>query len=224
MIITDKSNKHLTKNNRNINRWRWKIQVHINIYMSKPLHLLFIFNINLICLIVSYAYRFDIGFGPLGTSWASTPNSFPAPCFWGLWGWKVVEVDEDDMVDLEEVVEEGFMVDVGWWDKLMMRRRMRKSVRKWKKLSCFEVLDSAMQFERKIHPPRDHKGSISINQLHQGYGGRWKRKNDKFIERGKRYQILLERERERKRKMRNFNKSDLIGGIEFDEHLSKTQY
>lgn len=191
MTIIIKSNKPLTKNNRNINWWRWKIEVHIYEYLSR--YISFSSSILTICLITCYAYRFDIGFGPLGTSWASTPNSFPAPCFWDLWGCKFVEVDDDDgMVDLVEVVEEGFRVDVGWWDKLMRRRRMRRSVRKWKKLSCFEVLGSAMQFERKIHPPRDHKGSISINQLHQGYGGRWKRKNDRFIER--------ERKRERKEK------------------------
>lgn len=54
---------------------------------------------------------------------------------------------------------------------------MKKSVRKCKKVGDFEkvseigdddVLGCAMQVERRNHPPRDHKGSISINQKHQG--------------------------------------------------------
>lgn len=52
---------------------------------------------------------------------------------------------------------------------------MKRSVRNCRKVGDFEkdseigdgVLGSAMQFERKDHPPRAHKGSISINQ-HQG--------------------------------------------------------
>lgn len=86
----------------------------------------------------------------------------------------VVDMGESDegLVFSEEAMVEG----CGWWDRLIRRRRMKKSVKKWRKFGDFDEqgseigdddddLGSAMQIERKDHPPRSHKGSISINQL-----------------------------------------------------------
>ena len=81
--------------------------------------------------------------------------------------------DSDDLMGSEESMVEGYG---RCWDKLMRRRRMKRSVRRCREMGDFEkhseigdgVLGSAMQFERKDHPPRAHKGSISMNQLQQG--------------------------------------------------------
>lgn len=83
----------------------------------------------------------------------------------------------------EEAIDEGLVV-VGFDMGLTRRRKMKNTMeRKRSKLGFNLVWNSetdgdeddgdvlgaaAMQFGRRNHPPRAHKGSISMNQ-HQGY-------------------------------------------------------
>jgi hypothetical protein len=121
-----------------------------------------------------------MGFGPLGTSWASAPNSLLVCLFLVCLGCKfavdVAVVDAEGskrslLMGAEDAMDDGFIE----LDKLMSTRKMKRMERKttkgcdlvWISEMDDEVLGTAMQFGRNNHPPRSHKGSKSMNQ-HQG--------------------------------------------------------
>lgn len=134
-----------------------------------------------------------MGFGPLGTSCAAAPNSLlvleldddddeEVVClFLVCFGCKfVVDVADDaegSKRSLLIITEDDTMDDGGFieLEKLMRRKKMKRTARKKRKgwdlvwISEMEddVLGTAMQFGRRNHPPRSHKGSKSMNQ-HQG--------------------------------------------------------
>lgn len=72
----------------------------------------------------------------------------------------------------DDTMDDGGFIEL---EKLMSRKKMKRKARKKRKgwdlvwISEMEgdVLGTAMQFERRNHPPRSHKGSKSMNQ-HQG--------------------------------------------------------
>ena len=132
----------------------------------------------------------EIGFGPLGTSCSSAPNSLPAissfdeRCeFWVFRGCKFV-VDAaagfNDFEGSEEAIVGGFRR----WDKLMRRRRKKRRVMIWRQESDFvkvfessgDCLGAAMQSERRNHPPKSPQGF----NIHQPAQRRRERERERF--------------------------------------------
>lgn len=121
-----------------------------------------------------------MGFGPLGTSWASAPNSLFEGLFLGCLGCKFA-VDLADaegskrtlLTGADEEAMDGLFMGL---DKLMRRRKMKRmEIKRTKGCDDFvwiseiddddDVFGTAMQFGKRNHPPRAHKGSKSMNQL-----------------------------------------------------------
>ena len=141
-------------------------------------------------------YLFDIGFGPLGTSCASAPNFLrldfddggdddddeeeeevcvDCVCF----GCKfmVVKVGSEDsnrnlLMEIDATIFVGLIGLLGLVNKTKMKRSARKK-KKWCDLLRVSLIvdcdfgDAMQVMEKRNHPPRSHKGSISMNQ-HQG--------------------------------------------------------
>ncbi|KAL5794829.1 hypothetical protein ACOSP7_003423 [Xanthoceras sorbifolium] len=136
-------------------------------------------------------YLFDIGLGPLGTSCLLAPNSLRIDfeeeevcmVLVSLGCKFTVEVVEESKRNLLLAIERGILGGLVVGFVVALRRRRRKMQKRAKRRSreCdFEkvservddddddgVLGSAMQSRKINHPPRDQKGSISMNQ-HQG--------------------------------------------------------
>lgn len=128
-----------------------------------------------------------MGFGPLGTSWASAPNSLRVESedFGAFFGRKlvvdVVEAVEEAKRNLGPLEESEDAMDgfVGLVVGLTRRRKMKKRATKTSSGCSFEywiskiddddddgvALGAAMQIGIRNHPPRAHKDSISMNQL-----------------------------------------------------------
>lgn len=140
----------------------------------------------------SDSHLFEIGFGPLGTSWAPALNDlvgFECDGWWVLFGRKsmvVVDVLEDS--SWEEVVGSvgsgAAAIEVEDWRRVIKKMKIKSAIHKSEEQElgfedweiCEEDLSLAMQLLIvsgniiRNHPPKDHKRSISINQLHTPNG------------------------------------------------------
>ncbi|KAK2648600.1 hypothetical protein Ddye_016089, partial [Dipteronia dyeriana] len=131
--------------------------------------------------IINKSYLLDMGLGPLGTSCFELPNSlridFEEVCVLLLsFGCNFISVEEESKRNLLVVIERGILGGGLFVDVPLVRRKMHKREKRRRTECDLDKVSAAMQLTKIInHPPRDHKGSISMNQ-EQAYLRREKKK------------------------------------------------
>ncbi|KAK3193275.1 hypothetical protein Dsin_024585 [Dipteronia sinensis] len=116
-----------------------------------------------------------MGLGPLGTSCSEPPNSLRIDfedevCMLLMsFGCNFIAVEEESKRNLLAVIERGILGGGLLADVPLERRKMHKREKRRRRECDLDKVSAAMQSTKIInHPPREHKGSISMNQ-HQAY-------------------------------------------------------